>query len=463
MASPSDHETTDATFSALIEGHGDIVGRQILRLSEGAFATFTRLCRATRDAVPRAEVAASLPSHLDAALRRNDEPAARRLAGEAMERVRRNCLTLTERLRAMEYPCEEASSDHPRSLGYMVPRTHDSSDAAVQRDLDALTAKLEAFRDEGRIDQAQLEDLKAECTRRVTERSAAIQLLDSTDPDRRLPLMLTEFLMRVGRVSFMDPDGYKHVTWWEARHPEVLAAEAPLVYDRDMMAALLNRDKPIFSGFGMTNQFFGGPDWHADPLVVDVSLPSPSMIAWTREEDERERMRRSVWVAPDFYHKDNQSGGPPYQIDTLGADAPLDPVVHDGGDYLCPEFTESLARGEDPLDAIRDSGRFAAKLAATWLGENPELDMDVSRSLKDVTDRDLLREEGGCFAMKLNNYLVCLVKWMKIKPGPRDRGPLTLLGYLRHAILEMGGFPGFHGNAAFEPLRRELVEGLEPF
>tara|TARA_B100000530_G_scaffold303876_1_gene226495 strand:- start:220 stop:333 length:114 start_codon:yes stop_codon:yes gene_type:complete len=34
---------------------------------------------------------------------------------------------------------------------------------------------------------------------------------------------------------------------------------------------------------------------------------------------------------------------------------------------------------------------------------------------------------------------------------------------LRHAILEMGGFPGFYGNAAFEPLRRELVEGLEPF
>ena len=86
-------------------------------------------------------------------------PPSRRLAGEAMERVRRNCLTLTERLRAMEYPCEEASLDHPRSLGYMVPRTHDSSDAAVQRDLNTLTAKLEAFRDEGRIDQAQLEDL----------------------------------------------------------------------------------------------------------------------------------------------------------------------------------------------------------------------------------------------------------------------------------------------------------------
>jgi len=43
-----------------------------------------------------------------------------------------------------------------------------------------------------------------------------------------------------------------------------------------------------------------------------------------------------------------------------------------------------------------------------------------------------------------------------------DRGPLTLLQYLRVA-LHNGGFPGLHGNAAFEPLRRELVEGLEPF
>ena len=88
--------------------------------------------------------------------------------------------------------------------------------------------------------------------------------------------------------------------------------------------------------------------------------------------------------------------------------------------------------------------------------------MDVSLSLKDVTNQIRGSEDKG-FAMKLNNYLACLVKWMKIKPGPRDRGPLTLLGYLRHAILEMGGFPGFYGNAAYEPLRRELVEGLEPF
>ena len=111
---------------------------------------------------------------------------------------------------------------------------------------------------------------------------------------------------------------------------------------------------------------------------------------------------------------------------------------------------------------MRCVGAEKAYAGAAWLGENPELDMDVSLSLKDVTNQIRGSEDEG-FAMKLNSYLVCLVKWMKIKPGPRDRGPLTLLGYLRHAILEMGGFPGFHGNAAFEPLRRELVEGLEPF
>ena len=153
-------------------------------------------------------------------------------------------------------------------------------------------------------------------------------------------------------------------------------------------------------------------------------------------------MRRTdVWISRD----DRVSRASP-------SETRLDPVVHDGMDYLCPEFTESLARGEDPLDWIRDPVGFAERLAVTWLGEDPDMDMDVNN-----------REDEDCFAMKLNNYLVCLVKWMKIKPGPRDRGPLTLLGYLRHAILEMGGFPGFHGNAAFEPLRRELVEGLEPF
>ena len=75
--------------------------------------------------------------------------------------------------------------------------------------------------------------------------------------------------------------------------------------------------------------------------------------------------------------------------------------------------------------------------------------------------------------LALSNLVTALVPsetaCLESSPGSMRRtevwicGPLTLLGYLRHAILEMGGFPGFYGNAAFEPLRRELVEGLEPF
>lgn len=241
MTSPSESTATDASFSTLIEGHGDIVGRHILDLSEGAFATFAVLCRTTRDAVPRAEVAASLPGHLDAALRRNDEPAARRLAGEAMRRVARNCRTLAERLKAMDYPAVQAGRAHARNLGYMFERAHDRSDAAVQRKIDAVLAKLDAARDEGKFSEAQLEGLKGDdLISRFTDPDVATQLLDGSDPDKRLPLMLEEFLTWVGRVRLMDPragaEGYAHVAWWKARHPEVLVAEAPLVFDRDILS-----------------------------------------------------------------------------------------------------------------------------------------------------------------------------------------------------------------------------------
>ena len=77
-------------FKIVIDGHGDIVGRRVLDCSETAFFSYVALCRATRGAVPRKVIDESLPGHLDAALRRDDEPAVRRLAGEAMRRVGRN-------------------------------------------------------------------------------------------------------------------------------------------------------------------------------------------------------------------------------------------------------------------------------------------------------------------------------------------------------------------------------------
>ena len=86
-------------FKIVIDGHGDIVGRRVLDCSETAFFSYVALCRATRGAVPRKVIDESLPSHLDAALRREDEPAVRRLAGEAMRRVGRNVRTLLQYLR----------------------------------------------------------------------------------------------------------------------------------------------------------------------------------------------------------------------------------------------------------------------------------------------------------------------------------------------------------------------------
>ena len=79
-----------SSFQIVIDGHGDIVGRRVLDCSETAFFSYAALCRATRGAVPRKVIDESLPGHLDAALRREDEPAVRRLAGEAMRRVGRN-------------------------------------------------------------------------------------------------------------------------------------------------------------------------------------------------------------------------------------------------------------------------------------------------------------------------------------------------------------------------------------
>ena len=63
--------------------------------------------------------------------------------------------------------------------------------------------------------------------------------------------------------------------------------------------------------------------------------------------------------------------------------------------------------------------------------------------------------DAAALRLKVAKYFLGKFFWLQNKPGPFDRGPLTLLQYLRVA-LHNGGFPGLHGNAAFEPLRREL-------
>ena len=44
-----------------------------------------------------------------------------------------------------------------------------------------------------------------------------------------------------------------------------------------------------------------------------------------------------------------------------------------------------------------------------------------------------------------------------------ERDGWSLLRYLRVCVCECGGFPGYRGLPAFEPLRLRLVEGLEAF
>ena len=56
------------------------------------------------------------------------------------------------------------------------------------------------------------------------------------------------------------------------------------------------------------------------------------------------------------------------------------------------------------------------------------------------------------------------VRWLMTLPGPGDHGPLTLLEYLRLALLVHGGFTGLDAaNPNFDPLRRALIADLEPF
>ena len=125
-----------------------------------------------------------------------------------------------------------------------------------------------------------------------------------------------------------------------------------------------------------------------------------------------------------------------------GTNNMLDPLIHfdqEGFPGYPSEFEESaFVRGEDPM--------------------RPDIE--------DVVTRALLREtpdiDAAALRLKVAKYFLGKFFWLQNKPGPFDRGPLTLLQYLRVA-LHNGGFPGLHGNAAFEPLRRELVEGLEPF
>ena len=77
----------------------------------------------------------------------------------------------------------------------------------------------------------------------------------------------------------------------------------------------------------------------------------------------------------------------------------------------------------------------------------------------DISGGDSYGVRDGDWMPELLNF-----KWSgSVKPSSVAGKSIDLLGYLRTSILECGGFPGFLGNKAFEPIRLRLIENLPPF
>jgi hypothetical protein len=77
----------------------------------------------------------------------------------------------------------------------------------------------------------------------------------------------------------------------------------------------------------------------------------------------------------------------------------------------------------------------------------------------DISGGDSYGVRDGDWMPELLNF-----KWSgSVKPASFTGKSIDLLGYLRISILECGGFPGFLGNKAFEPIRLRLIEDLPPF
>ena len=177
---------------------------------------------------------------------------------------------------------------------------------------------------------------------------------------------------------------------------------------------------------------------YADPLHLDHAAGH----LMKRVFKTNSRGNPVVWLAADEVRKDNYSGGAPYRIE-MAPDAGLDPLISDFDPFprgMHPEFAEALERNEDLLRPdIEDV------LTQTWLSENPGL-----------TSEDI--------ALKIRKFNSSKEDWLMTLPGPGDRGPLTLLEYLRLALLVHGGFTGLNAaNPTFDPLRRALIADLEPF
>jgi hypothetical protein len=164
----------------------------------------------------------------------------------------------------------------------------------------------------------------------------------------RLPEVIPEFWRIVGGIGLVDLRHYTHVAFWE--------------------------------GLGITPAH-----GFSDGVYVDAC--DDDWLTYTVEDfdnyaDDHDEQSFMYTLAPDGYHKDDISGGPPYAI----------------------------GRGSD--------------WAPTW-----------------------------------ENF-----HWAgHRRPETATADPPDFVSYLRTAILECAGFPGFFGDREFEAIRRNLVRDLQPF
>ncbi len=165
-----------------------------------------------------------------------------------------------------------------------------------------------------------------------------------------VPPALAEVWRRIGGIHLVDLDRYRHLAFWEER---------------------LGGD---------------GRALACDGVVVDA--PEQGWIGYLLDSlDEQADVGRPPGfpISPDGLHKDDTSGGGPYEL-----------VPHDVDPWMA---------------SLRDfSWRGPARPASAPPGSAPDL-----------------------------------------------------VSYLRTAVLECGGFPGLFGASGFEPLRRELTQGLPIF
>ena len=170
---------------------------------------------------------------------------------------------------------------------------------------------------------------------------------------------------------------------------------------------------------------------YADPLVIEwqslgenedgelAMFLSPEDI-WKDEEPPVGHMQGNLMALRPYSISLGAPGPTGTAANPAGTNNMLDPLIHfdqEGFPGYPSEFEESaFVRGEDPM--------------------RPDIE--------DVVTRALLREtpdiDAAALRLKVAKYFLGKFFWLQNKPGPFDRGPLTLLQYLRVA-LHNGGFP----------------------